>query len=143
MNFAEYTVEIQSLGLLTIIAPEGEPGYRVRLPNGQVTAYPAISGEPSEVNAASDIAYALANPPPAPVPQEVTPLQMRLALNAAGLRSTVESAVAVADQETKDAWEFASTIRRDNALLAGMAAALGLTSAQVDELFRQAGASGL
>jgi hypothetical protein len=71
--FAEYEVA----GVGTVIAPEGEPGYRVRLPGGQVTAYPAHSGEPCEANAAADIAWAIANPPPPPTPVTVlTPLQI-------------------------------------------------------------------
>lgn len=56
--FMEY--EVSDVG--TVIAPEGEPGYRVRLPDGQVTAFPAISVNPCEANAAADIAYAIANP---------------------------------------------------------------------------------
>ena len=56
--FIEYEVP----GVGTVIDPEGEPGYRVRLPDGQVTAYPAISGEPSGANAAADIAHAVAHP---------------------------------------------------------------------------------
>jgi len=59
--FAEYSLEIPALGLVTVVDPEGEPGYRVRLPDGQVTAYPAASGEPCEENAAADIAAALAD----------------------------------------------------------------------------------
>jgi hypothetical protein len=80
-------------------------------------------------------------PPPAPVaevPQCVTPRQIRRALNDAGLRATVEAAIAAADQATRDDWEFALEIRRDWPALAGMAAALGLTGAQVDTLFTQA-----
>jgi hypothetical protein len=74
--------------------------------------------------------------PAAPlVPAEVTPLQMRRALNTSGLRTVVESAVAAAPQDARDAWEFASVIRRDDPILAGMAAALGKTDAEIDALF--------
>jgi len=61
-----YEVTISDV-IYTVIAPEGEPGYRVRLATGQVTAYPAHSGDPSETNAAADISHAIANPP-APAP---------------------------------------------------------------------------
>jgi len=83
------------------------------------------------------IAAFVANPPAvtAPVPAEVTPLQMRRALNTAGLRGTVENAVALADQDARDAWEFASVIRRDDPILAAMSAALGKTPAEIDGLF--------
>ena len=63
---------------------------------------------------------------------------MRRALTAAGLRSSVESAVAAADQGTKDAWEFATAIRRDHPLVVGMAGSLGLSDAEVDDIFRSA-----
>lgn len=76
--------------------------------------------------------------PPAPVPDVVTPRQIRWALNAAGLRGTVEGAIAAADQNTKDAWEFSNEVRRDNPLLNSLAAALGMTSEQLDDLFRLA-----
>lgn len=70
-----------------------------------------------------------------PVPASCTPLQMRRALNAAGLRSSVEAAVADSPQDVKDAWDFASIILRDDPIIAGMAAALGKSSADVDALF--------
>jgi hypothetical protein len=60
--FTEYEVP----GIGTVIDPQGEPGYRVRLPDGQVTAYPAANGTPCEANAAADIAAAIAIPPPPP-----------------------------------------------------------------------------
>lgn len=72
------------------------------------------------------------------VPVSVTPLQARLALNAAGLRSSVETALAKADQDTQDHWEFASLIHRDNPIVATVAEQLGLSSQKVDDLFRQA-----
>lgn len=74
-------------------------------------------------------------PAPPAVPQVVTPLQARRAINAAGLRTAIEAAVAAADQNTKDAWEYATEIRRDNALIATMAAALNLTETDIDNLF--------
>lgn len=75
-----------------------------------------------------------ADPVPVVIP-ELTPRQVRLALNAAGLRTAVEAAVAVADQNTKDMWEFSSVFKRDDAVLIAMATALGITSTQLDELF--------
>lgn len=76
--------------------------------------------------------------PPAPVPPKVTqvsPRQFRLALNQAGLRQTVETAVASADQDTKDTWEFATQVDRGDPALNAMAASLGITDAQLDDLF--------
>lgn len=63
--FESYTVAVAGLGTVTVIAPEGEPGYRCLLANGQVTAFPAASGNPCEANAATDIEAALTAPPSA------------------------------------------------------------------------------
>jgi hypothetical protein len=129
-NFTAFVPYPCSLGL--VIAHEAG-SYHISTPDGRVIGHGA-QGVCSPESVEADLAI----PGPLPVPGEVTPLQMRLALNAAGLRPTIEAAVAAADQQTRDAWEFASTIRRDNPLLAAMASALGLPPAQVDALFRNA-----
>lgn len=75
---------------------------------------------------------------PSPVPQIVTRRQAKRALLAAGLLSTVETAVSGASAEVQIDWADALEFRRDNPTIAALAAALGLTSAQVDDLFRAA-----
>lgn len=55
--FPEYGVA----GVGTVIAHESG-FYHVRHEDGRVCGYPALSGEPSEQNAAADIAAAIANP---------------------------------------------------------------------------------
>lgn len=69
------------------------------------------------------------------VPQKVTPRQIRLALNNAGLRETVENAVANSDQATKDWWEYSLDIERKNPLIISMATTLNITEQQLDNLF--------
>lgn len=76
---------------------------------------------------------------PLPVPASVTPRQIRLALTHAGLRSTVEAAVAESDQATKDTWQFSTEILRNNPMLMAMAAMLGKTDEEMDALFILAG----
>lgn len=73
-----------------------------------------------------------------PVPATVTPLQARRALRQAGLSTLVADWLETADDETREAWDYAVEVRRDDAILAAAAAALGLTSADLDELFRLA-----
>lgn len=73
--------------------------------------------------------------PVADVVTSVTPRQIRLALNAAGLRATVENAVKAGNQDIKDWWEYALEIERNHPLIVGMAAQLGITEQQLDELF--------
>ena len=73
-----------------------------------------------------------------PVPQSVHPLQIRKALRGAGLMASVKAILAQSSDEVNEAWEYASVITRDNPMLLGAAQALGLTSEQVDTLFREA-----
>lgn len=73
------------------------------------------------------------------VPQVVTMRQARLALNAAGLLSMVNSTIANLTGPTGDAarieWEFSSTVERHKPLVVALTPSLGLTDAQIDELF--------
>lgn len=77
-------------------------------------------------------------PPPAPVPAEVPQWQARRALLAAGLLTAVEAAVAAASQDIQITWEYAPNIVRNSPFVTSMAAALGLTDAQLNDLFRAA-----
>jgi len=75
---------------------------------------------------------------PSPVPEAVTPVQFRRALRQAGLSDAVTAYVVTQDADTQDAWEYAVSIPRDDALVARAAAVLGQTEAEVDNLFRLA-----
>lgn len=72
------------------------------------------------------------------VPAAISAVQARLALNRAGLREAAETAIAQADQDVRDLWEYAATLHRDHPVLRALAAAVGLTDAQLDDLFIQA-----
>lgn len=65
----------------------------------------------------------------------VTPWQFRKALNTIGLRSAVELAIASADQETKDGYEFATEVRRLGPLVISMAAVIGKSQDDMDSFF--------
>ena len=85
----------------------------------------------SEDNVEAELPVLWATPfvPPAPPPSSVTRLQFRRALNTSGLRGIVEAALASAPQDARDAWDCATEVRRDDATLNAMAAALGLSPA--------------
>lgn len=73
---------------------------------------------------------------PAPgTPFEVSSMQAKVALSRAGLLSSVQTWVATQSVEDQLVWSTAGSFRRNSALLNSAAAALGLTSAQVDALF--------
>jgi hypothetical protein len=75
----------------------------------------------------------------APIPQQVTMRQARMALLQQGLLQTVNSAVASMTGSQGAAaqieWEFSSTVERDRPLVQGLALKLGLSGAQLDALF--------
>ena len=77
--------------------------------------------------------------PASAVPPSVAMWQAKAALQAAGLLTSATAAVAAANNPVLTAfWEGASTIDRSSPTLAGISAALSLTSAQIDALFVQA-----
>lgn len=75
---------------------------------------------------------------PAPVPRSVSAMQAKVALSRAGLLTQVQTWINGQDAETQLIWNSAPTFSRNSTLLANAAAALGLTSAQVDALFATA-----
>jgi hypothetical protein len=74
----------------------------------------------------------------AQVPTHVTPLQIRRALRELDLMDQVESYVSTAPMTIQEAWEYAVQINRADPLVQAAADHLGLTSAQVDQLFIRA-----
>jgi len=80
----------------------------------------------------------------APVPAEVTMRQARLALLAAGKLAAVEAAIDAMAEPTRTGarieWEYSNALQRDNALVAALGPALGLSTNDVDNLFRAAAA---
>jgi len=77
--------------------------------------------------------------PPPGVPQSVTMRQARLALHAAGLLAGVDAAIAAMPEPDKTqaqiTWEFAATVDRQFGMVPALAAAMGMTDAQIDDLF--------
>jgi hypothetical protein len=77
-------------------------------------------------------------PPPPVIPTSVTMRQARLALLGAGLLDQVNAAIT--DPAAQIEWEYATTVDRTSDLTQALAAGLGLTEQQLDELFTQASA---
>lgn len=107
------------------------------------TADPADGPLGAEIHAAA----LLLNPapyvaPPPAVPQIVTMRQARLTLLGAGLLAGVEAAINALPEPQKSAarieWDYSSEVHRGKPFVATLAAALGLTDAQLDALFTQA-----
>lgn len=64
--------------------------------------------------------------------------QARMALNAAGLLLQVNNYISMRGVAAYIEWEYATEVRRDSQLINEFAAAAGMTSEQIDDLFRQA-----
>ena len=86
----------------------------------------------------------LPTPTVAGIPTRVSMRQARLALLGAGKLAAVDAAIDAMPEPQKSAarieWEYAAEVRRDNAFVAGLAPALGMTDAQVAALFVAAAA---
>lgn len=97
-----------------------------------------VVGE-GEIVEADTITWPEPPAPVVPVPESVSPRQIRQAMSAAGLRAPVEAAIAAADQDTKDWYEFATEFERSHPMVAALAAGLNVTEAQLDGLWVLAG----
>lgn len=83
-------------------------------------------------------------PPAPPVVATVTMRQARLALLGASLLDDVEAAITALAEPARSAarieWDYATEVRRDWPLLVQLADDMGLSAAQVDDLFAAAAA---
>lgn len=122
-----------------IIAGKGfEPGYGAQLVS--------IGDDPVSVGAVYD-GKTFTNPESEPsiVPMSISMRQGRLALLAAGLLDIVEDGIAsIPDPLQRRAaqieWEYATEIQRKSQLIFSLGPALGLTEAQIDDVFIAASA---
>jgi hypothetical protein len=100
-------------------------------------AWLSLGNTPTQIDTVASLHDVLAKagvPPYAPV----TPRQARLALNAAGLLDAVNAAVNAAGGATLITWEYATQIERNDPLISQIGSSLGLTDAQIDDLFIEA-----
>ena len=74
-----------------------------------------------------------------PVPEIISPVQMRLALDVYGLLDAVESQINQSGGTVKIWWDHSTGIERRHPILLQMATLMNLSEAQVDEMFIFAG----
>lgn len=111
-----------------VIEPRPEADWQITETHVQVT-YTVRDKTPAETEASKP-----------PVPTAVTNFQARAALLTAGLFDRVNDALLAmpANSTARQAWEYANELTRNGTLVNSMAETLGLTAAQLDDLFRQA-----
>jgi hypothetical protein len=124
--------DLSDIGYLTI-----EPTPRPTPGAGEIVT----AGEPEEYESGKwRETWVIQPAPPAPIPQVVSRFQARAALHLAGLLPQVEQLMAdpATDPLARIAWQDAQEFRRTSPTVLTMAAALGLTDAQLDDLFTTA-----
>lgn len=112
------------------------------LPSGTVFPLPPVESFGYEYQRwldAGNVPEPAPPPPPPPVPQAVTMRQARLVLLGAGLLPQVEAAIDALPEPQKSAakieWEYSQEVQRYNGFVSQLAATLGFSESQLDELF--------
>ena len=85
------------------------------------------------------VGFIPAQPEPVKVPQSVTMRQARLALLQTGKLATVNAAISsmtgAQGEAARIEWEFSNEVQRSQPLVLALAPILGMTSAELDQLF--------
>jgi len=93
----------------------------------------------TEAEEITDAEYAELIKPADVVPPQISPRQIRMALTQMNLRTQVEAAVAAGSQDLKDFYEFSTVFERSHPQVIAMAAALNVTDAELDALWKLGG----
>lgn len=103
---------------------------------------PVLEGESLDAIAAANNITRFV--PPQPVPQSVEMWRLRVVAEQAGLKDQIEATILELPAEQKvivsGVWNYGNVAERKNPTILALAQALGLTSAQLDNFFRQAAA---
>jgi hypothetical protein len=119
----------QACGCKVLSATVGDPSSR----NTWSVIYdPSATAQQKTLGNAVLTTFVMTQPS---VPQVVGAMNAKVALLRAGLLPSVQAWVNTQSAEQQLIWNTATDFRRDSALIAAGAAALGLTSAQLDQLF--------
>lgn len=108
----------------------------ISLPNGDIIYSPELDTEYSGYEL---MRWEMEPPPPA-VPQQVPMWAVRTVLQNDGLFDQAQGLIeASSDNALKNIWEYGNFADRNSTAINTLATALGLTSAQVDQMFIDAG----
>ena len=150
MNYIDANNQVVALAVIrntypNMSIPDGADltgiGYQ-RIYPAQTIPTPAdgeivVSKPPEKVDGVWREVFAL-EPAPVFVPQQVTMRQARLELLSRDLLDDVDAVIAVAGRAAQIEWEYASSVDRDNPVIAVVQQQQGMTDEQIDDLFREA-----
>ena len=150
MNYIDANNQVVALAVIrgahpNMSIPDGADltgiGYQ-RIYPAQTIPTPAdgeivVSKPPEKVDGVWREVFAL-EPAPVFVPQQVTMRQARLELLSRDFLDVVDAVTAVAGCVAQIEWEYASTVDRDNLVIAAVQQQQGMTDEQIDDLFREA-----
>ena len=150
MNYIDANNQVVALAVIrdahpNMSIPDGADltgiGYQ-RIYPAQTIPTPAdgeivVSKPPEKVDGVWREVFAL-EPAPVFVPQQVTMRQARLELLSRDFLDGVDAVIAVAGRVAQIEWEYASTVDRDNPVIAAVQQRQGMTDEQIDDLFREA-----
>lgn len=110
----------------------------VNLETGEQTI---VDLTPEEISSAEQLQAAWEDAQAAYVPQQVPMWAVRTVLQNNGLFTQAQALIeASTDNALKNIWEYGNFADRNSATINSLATALGLTSEQVDQMFRDANA---
>lgn len=136
---ADYVATVCAAANLSALPDSAADSYAAQYANQTITELEQALADAIDKATESPSAPDLPTPTVAGIPTRVSMRQARLALLGAGKLADVDAAIDAMPEPQKSAarieWEYAAEVRRDNAFVAGLAPALGMTDAQVDALF--------
>lgn len=118
MHIIDHISKLPAAAVLAVTQPDGT--IHVYMPGDELPPQPEASTAPV-------------------VPQTVSMRQARLALLSAGELAGVDAAIAAMPEPNRSvakiAWEYSTEVQRTDALVTGIAAGLGMSEQQIDDLF--------
>lgn len=125
--------------------PANYPRDSMRIDDGSQVPDGWIEATESEYQALVDLHYdevAQINENYRSVPDEVLLYQFRTAVTLAGLKDAVDAVIASLPEPSqtvaREKWEYGNTVKRNHPMTVSLGSAVGLTPAQIDNIFKTA-----
>lgn len=139
-EFSDFTTTVQRIDTLEESAAADDAPIGSFVAVAVQHRYSDLAGLSNEQLARWAISRTVVADPAPPIPNSVSRASMKVALYRAGKLADVEQAVTAAGGEALIWWQEIDHFDRDKGMLLGIATQLGMSTADVDNLFRAAAA---